>query len=317
MTPASLSELPRFPAVGGTCLLAIGLYALAPPEAVELLGLDLRAFGREPWRLLTSTLLHASQLRSDDPFPGLFHVGFNVYWLWTLGAPIEARLGHLRTLGLLVLFALAGSLLEYAMSGSAVGLSGVVYGLVAMLAVLGRRSPRWSGLLDRRALNFFGFWFVLCVAMTITDLVPVANFAHAGGASAGALLGWAMVERGPRRAGAISTLVASLALFSAGATVLRPTVNFSARAGLDAMVLAAEAERAGDLAAAVALAERGTNYHRAPAEHWAYLARLYYLSDRIDDAHRALREAVLRDPEHALYRSALAEIEEMLAPTPH
>ncbi|MCA9700272.1 MAG: rhomboid family intramembrane serine protease, partial [Myxococcales bacterium] len=221
MEAPSPSELLRYPAVGGLCVIALGLYAAVPPDAIEPLQLDLRAlslppFGPEPWRLLTAALLHAGQLQGPDMIAGLIHAGFNCYWLWTLGTAIEQRLGHLATLAMLVLFAVGGSLLEYAFNGAAVGLSGVVYGVAALLTVLARRSPRWRGTIDERTSKFFAVWFLICVAATAAEIMNIANFAHAGGAILGALLGWAMIERGPRRALAGTALAICLGLFFAG-----------------------------------------------------------------------------------------------------
>ena len=234
MESAPLAEIPRYPAVGGIILMALGIYALASPEQLDPGYLDQRAFWAEPWRLLTSVLIHGGQLNSPAWMGGLIHVGFNCYWMWLLGAGVEQRLGHLRTLGLMVLFGVAGGALEYGFQGSSVGLSGVVYGLAAMLWVLGRRRPngdpdqrrKWANLLDTRTANFFVAWFVFCVVATWLNAMAIANFAHAGGAVLGLLVGWAMVERGARRALASGLTIAVLALCLASASVLRPFINF-------------------------------------------------------------------------------------------
>jgi membrane associated rhomboid family serine protease len=318
MQGAPLADLPRYPAISGTCLIALGIFAIATPDQIEPLQLDLRAVdlhGGEPWRLLTSALLHAGQLRSEGRLAGLVHVGFNCYWLWLLGVGVEQRLGHLRTLGLIALFAVGGSLLEYAGSGPAVGLSGVVYGFVGLLWVLSRHSSAWRGGLDRRTAQFFLGWFGFCVVATITKVFPIANFAHAGGAILGALIGWAMIERGrrrtPQRLAAIAAVVATFGTFAVGATVARPWVNLSTRAGLDAMVLAERAKANDDLRAAITWAERGVGYLRTPADHWAYLGWLYYLDGRYVQARDAYAEAVRRDPDNTDYQKALVQFEQI------
>jgi membrane associated rhomboid family serine protease len=312
MTAAPLADLPRYPAIGGTCLIALGIYAFASPEQVEPLQLDLRAFWAEPWRLLTSNLLHAGQLQSERWTEGLAHVGFNCYWLWKLGTAVEQRFGHLRTLGLLVLFGVAGSLLEYAFTGPSVGLSGVVYGLAALIWVLGRREPSWRIVLDKRTAQFLVFWFVFCVAATLADVMPIANFGHAGGALFGGLVGWAINERGRRRAGAIATTVATLSLFVIAGSVARPWVNFSTRAGIDAMVLSERAVGEDDLDGAIAWAERGVGYWRTPADHYAYLSWLYFVADRVPEAREALAEALRRDPDNADYAQVLAQYDAII-----
>lgn len=310
MRSTSLAELPEYPAVAGTCLIALGIYALAEPAMLDPVQLDLRAFWAEPWRLLTSTLVHGGQLVDPENWlGGLVHVGFNCYWLWRLGTPVEQRYGHLRTLALLIAFAVAGGALEYACAGSSVGLSGVVYGLAAMLAMLARprpgRGPAWIDAIDGRTVKFFVAWFLFCVVATAAEVMNIANFAHAGGAALGAAIGWAISERGTRRAAAIGLSLASVASFLAGATILRPQINFSARAGVDAMILAARAAEAGELEQAVAWAERGVGYRRTPADHWANLGRLYFESGRYAEARDALAEALARDPDNEVYVKVL------------
>ncbi len=306
MQAAPLADVPRYPATAGTCLIALGIFAVASPEQIDPLALDIRAFWAEPWRLLTSSLLHAGQLQSERWMEGLAHVGFNCYWLWTFGTSVEQRLGHLRALGLIVLFAVAGSLLEYAFIGPAVGLSGVVYGFATMLWVLGRHSPSWRGLIDKRTAQFFVFWFGFCVVATITGVLPIANFAHAGGAALGALIGWGIAKRRPS---AIAAIAASLALLVGAASVARPWINIASRAGLDAMVLAERAMTDGDVDQAIAWAERGVGYWRTPADHWAYLAWLYFSAGRYGEARDALAEALRRDPDNDSYAALLEQFD--------
>lgn len=322
MAAAKLTELHRYPAVAGPCLIATGIFAFATPEMVAPLQLDLRAFWEQPWRLLTSALVHAGQLQSDDAIDGLLHLGFNVYLLWRFGTQVERRLGHLRTLVLLGLFAVGGSLLEYGFSGPSVGLSGVLFGVAGLLAVLAhptRGDPAWRGAIDGRSINLLAIWFLLCIALTAFDIAPIANFAHAGGAILGALAGWTLARgrtiREQLRGWA--ALAATVGLFVSFATVLRPTVNFSKRAGLDAMVLAEDAAHVHDLDEAIAWAERGVGYHRTPADHWAFLARLYFEAGRIPEAIAALERAIDRDPDDERYAEALVQLRRIEASTTH
>src|SRR5690606_268473 len=84
-----LSELPRYPVAGGVAGLSIAatLAWLVGADA-DALVLDVRAFLGQPWRLVTSALLHVD----------FVHLAFDVYWVWRFGSAIERRFGHLRTL---------------------------------------------------------------------------------------------------------------------------------------------------------------------------------------------------------------------------
>ncbi|MEM7518259.1 MAG: rhomboid family intramembrane serine protease, partial [Planctomycetota bacterium] len=89
--------------------------------AVFVLGLQGKSFNEfaiwygvwpeKPWLFLTTTLLHANFL----------HVGFNLYWMWGLGAQVEEQYGSLRTLGLFLLFAIGPSAAEWAFFGAGIG----------------------------------------------------------------------------------------------------------------------------------------------------------------------------------------------------
>jgi hypothetical protein len=179
---------------------------------------------------------------------------------------------------------------------------------VTLVWVLDRRDPRWRGAIDKRTAQFFAFWFGFCVLGTITDLLPIANFAHAGGAVFGGLIGWAMTTKARARAAAITSTVASFGVFVGAATLARPALNISSHAGLDAMILAERAMDDDDLEAAITWAERGVGYWRTPAEYWGYLAWLYLSAERYADARDALTEAVERDPGNAKYELLLEQI---------
>ena len=86
-------------------MLAIFVTALdASGRSIHELVMNVRAFEREPWRLVTSALPHANA----------FHLIFNVAWLWTLGTMLEERFGSFRLLGLVLLFAAGSAAAEYA-----------------------------------------------------------------------------------------------------------------------------------------------------------------------------------------------------------
>jgi membrane associated rhomboid family serine protease len=176
------------------------------------------AFRSEPWRLVTSALPHGSA----------FHLIFNAYWLWVFGTVLEEVLGHFRLLLLILLYAAGSAAAEYALFRGGIGLSGVGYGLFAMLWVLSSRDRRFAGAVDTQTAQLFAVWFVICIVATQMNVMAVANVAHGAGAVLGALVGVAMSARAPaRRWLAVVAVVAVLAVAYAGATVFRARINLN------------------------------------------------------------------------------------------
>ena len=135
----------------------------------------------EVWRLLTPMLLHF----------GAMHLLFNMLWMHDLGRRIESLLGPLRYLGMVVVIQLASGLLQYYYQGAAFGgMSGVVCGLFGYAWM----QSRYGGCLPlylSPATIFFMLFFLALGAMS--QLGPIANWAHGGGLAAGMLLGLAPI----------------------------------------------------------------------------------------------------------------------------
>lgn len=164
-------------AVGAACVLA---YAV--PHARRLFA------PTDAWSWLAPAVEHAGPL----------HLVFNLYWLHALGPLAEGRIAAslgalatphallppLATVALYVLLAAASNAAQYASTGPHfLGLSGVVFGLVGFLAVA------YPYAMAPDVVRLFAAWFVVCVALTASGVLPVANAAHGAGAAAGAALG--------------------------------------------------------------------------------------------------------------------------------
>ena len=81
------------------------------------------------WQLVTNAFTHVE----------VWHIGFNMLAVWFLGPQLELALGRVRFLALYFLAAVGGSTMVYwfaATTGSTVGASGVVYGLLGALLLL-------------------------------------------------------------------------------------------------------------------------------------------------------------------------------------
>lgn len=182
----------------GACLLAYVVQTAVPSLAgwfhfVPALAAD------QPWRFLTTALLHAS----------LMHLAFNMWALWVLGSALEPVLGRWRFAALTALSAVGGSTAIYWLAspgrpsswyGGTVGASGAVFGLFAAMFVIQRRFKR-----DTSAI-------VGLLAINLVISFVGANISwqgHLGGLVTGALLAaiYAWVPRERRTAWGVAGTV--------------------------------------------------------------------------------------------------------------
>ena len=116
----------------------LGLAAEGNYESVEVLS----RFGYLPapaiwaggyWALVTSTFVHFE----------LWHVAFNIYWIWMLGTRLERAIGTLPFLAFFLASASISSSFQLAVSGTTgIGASGVVYAIFGFMWVTRERYPR-------------------------------------------------------------------------------------------------------------------------------------------------------------------------------
>lgn len=124
----------------------------------------------QPWRLLTTTFLHA----------GFFHLLFNMMMLVLLGASIERAYGHWRYLAIYLLSALGGSVMiigwvlaqPTSWTVATVGASGAVFGLFGAIFVAQRRA----------GMSTTSIVVLLAVNLAYGFIVPGISWqAHVGG----------------------------------------------------------------------------------------------------------------------------------------
>ncbi|MDI1479190.1 rhomboid family intramembrane serine protease [Polyangium sp. y55x31] len=311
--PPPVTEFVRFPITAGVAMLAMFVTVLdAAGRSIQQLVMSVRAFEGEPWRLVTSALPHADAL----------HLIFNVAWLWTLGTMLEERFGSFRLLGLVLLFAAGSAAAEYATFIGGIGLSGVVYGLFGLAWVLDRADARMRGTVDTRTTQFFVVWFFLCIATTVLDIWRIANVAHGVGALLGVLTGL-VITGGLRvaqrsalvRASAGLTMLLVLAASGAGATVLRPRVNFAKDGGADSARLGNEAFDAANYDEAIARYQKALSVSPKSAIVWYNLGLAQARRGDLDEATRAYAQAATLAPEDAGIKRMLVDTKRYLAYT--
>lgn len=254
---------------------------------VNLLTMDRRAFYGQFWRLFSSCLPHV------DPI----HLAFNLYWLAVFGSRVESAFGSLTTLLWLLVFAGGSTVAEYDLADGGVGLSGVGYGLFALVWILSKYDSRFHDAMRPQTAQLFVAWFFFCIALTSADVWHVSNTAHGAGAAFGVLAGFVMSPReGHRRAAAAAALLATLvAAFAAGAFA-RHYVNFTGAAGWELAQQAYDALEREENQQAVDLLERAVGSQRTPGDWWHNLGVAYDRVHRPRDAAAAFRRAAELDP---------------------
>jgi membrane associated rhomboid family serine protease len=142
------------------------------------------AFDDEYWRIVTSGFLHS----------GLFHVAFNMWFIWVLGGMLEPALGRARFAALYFTALLCGSFGVLLLEPDAVtvGASGAAFGLLgaAIVEARARGIDIWaSGLGMIAVLNF-----------VITFAIPgISIGGHVGGFAGGVLVALVFNEADRRR----------------------------------------------------------------------------------------------------------------------
>lgn len=133
--------------------------------------------------MFTSMFLHG----------GLFHLGFNMLFLYIFGDNVEDRFGHLTFLVFYLLSGMIGSIVHF-LTGPlsvipAVGASGAISGIMgAYLTMFPRariKTVMFYTLLRVPAYVLLSFWFIMQLILGALTYAPgeggVAFFAHIGG----------------------------------------------------------------------------------------------------------------------------------------
>ena len=124
------------------------------------------------WGLITSVFVHTQ----------LWHIAFNVYWLWILGGALERTIGHFYWLVFLIMAAVVSSGIQFGTSGvTGIGFSGVGYAMFGFMWVARNRYREFQQVVTKQTVILFLGWLIFCVIASLMHIMNVGNGAHIGG----------------------------------------------------------------------------------------------------------------------------------------
>lgn len=133
------------------------------------------------WRLFTPMLLHGS----------IFHIGFNMYALFSFGVGLERRFGHGRFLLLYLLGGFAGNVLSFLITRDpSVGSSTAVFGLVAAEGIFLYQNRKVFGAETRNAISNVVSVVAINLLIGFTSGGYIDNWGHIGGLLGGLIFTW-------------------------------------------------------------------------------------------------------------------------------
>ena len=144
----------------------------------------------EWWRLLSAMFLHGGPL----------HLFVNLLALFQLGRLYEAMFGTRRFTFIYFATGLVASMTSFLRlpdTGSSVGASGAIFGILGAFIFSVRRSPRWRH--EKWARDLVAqcvFWIVANILISLR-IPQIDVAAHIGGLAAGLILGAALPHRVP------------------------------------------------------------------------------------------------------------------------
>ena len=157
---------------------ANGMVTARDEQRLALISLQTHPW--ELWRLVTPIFLHF----------GIMHLLFNMLWLHDLGSSLETRYGTPRFAGMVLIIAILSVLAQsvapitwgpFSGGWRGGGMSGVVYGLLGFIWVRMRLDPSSRLFLHPTTLMLMIGWLFVCVALTQSGSMSIANLAHVVG----------------------------------------------------------------------------------------------------------------------------------------
>jgi len=131
------------------------------------------------WGLITSAFVHIE----------VWHLVFNIYWLWALGRLLERRIGSLRLVAFVLSSAIISSGAQLAVSGTTgIGASGFLYAFFGFIFAARNRIEEFKFFLTKQVIYLFIGWLFICLITTYFKIFNVGNAAHFSGFIFGVLV---------------------------------------------------------------------------------------------------------------------------------
>ena len=133
------------------------------------------------WRLITPILLHGP----------IWHIGFNMYALFALGAGLERRFGHVRFLLLYLLAGFSGNVFSFLFSlDPAVGASTSIFGLIAAEGMFLYQNRNLFGAESKQAIGNVVSIILFNLFIGFSSGGYIDNWGHIGGLLGGLIFAW-------------------------------------------------------------------------------------------------------------------------------
>lgn len=152
--------------------------------------------------LLTNAFVHL------EPW----HLLMNMYGLLIFGSKIEKEMKMVFLVVLTVTSAIVSSAIQVIFSDAiGIGFSGVLYAYFGFIVVAGFRSEKFRYYLDKEIVRWFLLWLLVCVFLTYSELLNIANAAHTSGLIWGVCVGLFLFYK-ERKTIAVLVMAAMIAL---------------------------------------------------------------------------------------------------------
>lgn len=238
------------------------------PASVSIRRLGYRTaievWGGAYWSLLSNVFIHQE----------IWHLAFNVYWLWILGGCLERTIGSFRFLLFCAAAAFVSSAFQLATGDTGIGMSGVGYAIFGFMWIARRSYPAFQQVLNQQLIQLFIGWLFACFLLTYLKIMAIGNAAHFSGLAFGAAVAGCFVIR--RKTHFMAAGLAALLAFAVVPLFWCPwSVPWLCHQAYRAIA----ARRYQD---AIALCDR--IIHRDPENAWAWYTRgasYYYQGDLV------------------------------------